>query len=1032
MRATALLLLVLTCRPACPQPYLDLAPSSTTSGAGDATVLAWAEERDVREIRVRWTARPEDVRIEYWFRNWPYAPPQMPTIEDPVDDPWQGRWLSARSAGNCRRLDCRYTFAPLAPEENPRAANLPGVSYRRTLKIRLSAKVARPAAPPAVFSDSRAREMAVEVTFDGPHEFLGAAVYNGRLKSTTRTAAGARLALTVSDPAPPGSNDITVVTVRARPATFSFSLEDLKGGPIRIPAFHAVVTAGPPDAPPPAGRRIREMIPAEPEQSYERASREIPPLDPWERQGGDRVYLPLAPDSSWQKFAFEYGGNVFASKRGTKAKGAELRWLAWEGDRLTWKIGTGAEPYYRDDRKASAAKLEGWLPVVTQTWENDGLRWSEEAFSLPLRGPLSPHDAARSEQTPAILMLALTAANPSSEARTAHVWLHTEPAEPLRLEGRELHSPAGLRAVVEADGGEILGGRYHTAFPVPPGGRRTVILKLPFIPGLDQANTAALHALAYAASREVTVTYWTRVINAAARFQVPEPKFDALARSAIAHIRIGATKDPRSGLFIVPAASYGYQQFANETCFQVLLLDALGDHATARDYLETLLRLQGSRNFPGLHTGPPDAIFHGVKVDEEYDYTASNYGLDHGTVLWTLAEHYLYTRDDTWFARAWPHMRKAAEWIVRQRAATGNGLLPASHLEDNSDWAQWFSINAFAWAGLDRTARALAVREHPETAAMRAEAGHYRAGLRAAVEQAWEAAPVTRLRDGTYVPYVPVQPRQRFRLFGPLRTDYYSRYGKPDVRPTFRLSATREVLYGPLILLALGVFEPHEPVADWILDDWEDNLTLTSGLGLNVHGLTDESLWFSQGGMVFQANLQNPVLVYLRRHEIPAALRALYNAFAACLYPEVNVFTEEYRMWGKASGPFYKAPDEARFVNRLRDMLVLEDGATLWLASGVPRRWLEAPEGIRVTWMATHFGPVSYLLRPASEPGTLEAVVRPPVRNPAARVLLVARTPSGRILEATVDGHPLPVDAVHEAVELPAGAGPFHIRIRYR
>ena len=129
---------------------------------------------------------------------------------------------------------------------------------------------------------------------------------------------------------------------------------------------------------------------------------------------------------------------------------------------------------------------------------------------------------------------------------------------------------------------------------------------------------------------------------------------------------------------------------------------------------------------------------------------------------------------------------------------------------------------------------------------------------------------------------------------------------------------------------------------------------------MNVHGITDDRFWFSQGGMVFQANLQNPILVYLKRHEMPAAIRSMYNNFVACLYPDANAFTEEYRQWSHASGPFYKTPDEARFVNRIRDTLALEEGDALYLASGVPRRWLESPAGIRVDRIATYFGPVSY------------------------------------------------------------------------
>ena len=91
--------------------------------------LQWAEERDIREVRVRVRADSQAPRaeLEYWFRNWPYSPPQMPTIEDPVDDPWQGRWLKASIKVDCQGAECRYTFEPLEKGENPLAPNLPGL-----------------------------------------------------------------------------------------------------------------------------------------------------------------------------------------------------------------------------------------------------------------------------------------------------------------------------------------------------------------------------------------------------------------------------------------------------------------------------------------------------------------------------------------------------------------------------------------------------------------------------------------------------------------------------------------------------------------------------------------------------------------------------------------------------------------------------------------------------------------------------------------------------------------------------------------
>jgi hypothetical protein len=151
------------------------------------------------------------------------------------------------------------------------------------------------------------------------------------------------------------------------------------------------------------------------------------------------------------------------------------------------------------------------------------------------------------------------------------------------------------------------------------------------------------------------------------------------------------------------------------------------------------------------------------------------------------------------------------------------------------------------------------------------------------------------------------------------------------------------------------------------------------------------------------------------------------------LYPDANVFTEEYHQWRRGSGPFYKTPDEARFVHRLRDMLVLEEGDTLWLAAGAPRRWLEAKDGIHVNGIETFFGPVSYSLHAGSQAGIVEAEVKLPHRRAPKKVWLVVRTPSGRIESVTINGKPWNrVDSRLEAVELPAGADLLRIQVHYR
>ncbi|MEK7405611.1 MAG: hypothetical protein AAB225_10935 [Acidobacteriota bacterium] len=1023
--------------------------------------LQWAEERDLFEVAVRFKTAydAQKASLEYWFQHWPYDPPRMPTIEDPVDDPWQGQWVRAATETTCQGRACRFTFLPLKAAENRRAANLPDVRYRRAMRFRL---VFPQGDVPAlesveVFSESEVTRTELRVLLnigrkpgEGPAAKPEFRAYNGWVREVKPIDGGAVIAVDTADPRPAGSNDVTVVQVVNGAESFSFSPADAAKSPMYVPDYHAYITAASDERPfspeiVKRGARIRERLAREPEQTYERASREIPALDPVERQG-DRLYLPLAADASWQKFAFEWGGNVMISKRGTKAYGRELERLTWTDDRIRWMIGAGDPPEFRQrSQDSTLSVLEDHLPVATARWKSGNIEYEEEAFATLLSGPLSSEDTARSEQTPAVLMIRLRAANRGASEETAHLSLGMASQEALSLEGSLLTAGGGrsVRAHVRLFPGSqpaVSGPALRAATELAPGSDAVAYISLPFIPGLSAEERAALARLDYAAERARVVEYWRSVTAEGVPFQVPETRFNVFAKGLIARIRISATKDPKSGLYMVPAASYNYKVYANEAAFQSQLLDVSGYHDLSRRYLRTLVELQGSKPFRGSYTDQK-AVYHGARVDEEYDYTASNYNLDHGTVLWTLIEHYWITRDKDWLKSVAPSMKRAADWIVTQRELTKvmadgrpcpeYGLLPGGHLEDNSDWGHWFSVNAYASLGMSVMAKALAETGDPDAARYQKEAALYRADLRRAVERAAAAAPVVRFRDNTWAPYVPTRVHQRIRLFGPLRVAYYSRYPQ-KVLPTYRLSATRELLYGPLILIDTGVFDANEPLARWVIDDWEDNLTMSEPLGLHVHGWVDEDLWFSRGGMVFQANLQNPIRAYLRRGEARAAIRNLYNDFVSCYYPAVNVFTEEYRQWKSPSGPFYKIPDEAKFVHRLRDLLVTEYNNDLYLAVAAPERWLAPGEEIVLRSAPTHFGPVSYRLRGGE--GEVRATVELPQRTPYRNAWLTVRVPGGKkIASVSIGGKPWSgVDPARSRIRLPKSKTPLEIVVKTR
>jgi len=98
--------------------------------------------------------------------------------------------------------------------------------------------------------------------------------------------------------------------------------------------------------------------------------------------------------------------------------------------------------------------------------------------------------------------------------------------------------------------------------------------------------------------------------------------------------------------------------FANETHMQARLLDMRGLHDWAGKFVEPFVALQGSKPFPGRFKDG-SAIYHGVRVDKAHDYTHSGYNLNHGWTLWTLSEHFLFTRDEQWLKQKLPSMKRA-------------------------------------------------------------------------------------------------------------------------------------------------------------------------------------------------------------------------------------------------------------------------------------------------------------------------------------------------------------------------------------
>src|ERR1019366_9965575 len=112
------------------------------------------------------------------------------------------------------------------------------------------------------------------------------------------------------------------------------------------------------------------------------------------------------------------------------------------------------------------------------------------------------------------------------------------------------------------------------------------------------------------------------------------------------------------------------------------------------------------------------------------------------------------------------------------------------------------------------------------------------------------------------------------------------------------------------------------------------------------------------------------------------------------------------------------------FFQQPRFMLAMERGNSLYLAWGTPRAWLEHGKRIAVNRAATYFGELSYSVESSSDQARIEALVKPPRRNPPEGLYLRLRHPKQSLIKrVTVGGRVWKgFEADKEWIKLPANS----------
>jgi hypothetical protein len=969
--------------------------------------LMWDEPRDVAEVGLDFRdAFPgrDRIRVQYFFKNWPnldvggWAP---------IDDPFHGQWKTV-PIQNAWLGDRAVTLPFASLNTEPQRETWHGERYRRTYHIRLLFGTNAP--PPITALHAYGLQPAIEAEFELRLERgstirppLEVSVVNGELLNARGEAVPAlRL------DAPLGRLRVrflrvdvltatrTVVTLRAAAnplSGFSFLPFEVQGrGIITIPSLKATVSGmgatpiGSAALAP--GMSVTDRVEREPEQTFARARREIPEL----RKSGQReraMYQPLGPPGARQEIAVNYDGSVLLHNSALKSGGVDSKRMNWPAQSWYLRLNTGELPFDQSFEGVVRQRLlDGYLPIVINSWETDGVRYEQTCVATFLAG--EPAEI-RGDET-VVLLSRIVMTNTTSTPTRAFVRLRTEPGERLetdrghvsatasRAEKAEPYPEPRYRFFILGDASETNSDNPTTDsqattvssdWRLAPGEARSFQFRIPFVTIDTEAERRQIAVLDFDRVLTAEAERWREIISKAATFEVPDPLLTDFYRANLAHILITADRNPDSSRWILPAGTFLYGVCLNESCHQIRALDMRGLHAEAGKYLDSYVAAQSEWAMNGRFTEKTGVLGGG-----------GPYNLDHGFGLWMLTEHYRFTRDRQWLAKTAPALIAACDFITRQRnkpagcdlldaadVRWGIGLLPPGHLEDPPEWHRWFAVNAYACRGMLATAESLKEIGHPEAGRIEREAKAFHATLRDSCREAMVRAPVVRLRDGTYVPHQPTRSRLRGRDVG----------------------WVRDALYGPVHLIDCGIYADDSPEADWILHDAEDNVFIGGERG---RALTDfDSQWFSWGGITIQANLLPNPLVYVRRGQPKMAIRAFYNALATFSYDDVRTFCEHpVDFLGLGEGPFYKSPDESAFIAWLRSLLICESGSDLELLSAVPLEWLEDGKQIRLRGAATWFGPMN--LSVSCKKDRMDITVEPPTRNPPRTVRVHLRHPA--------------------------------------
>jgi len=801
-----------------------------------------------------------------------------------------------------------------------------------------------------------------------------------------------RLVIELAEAATAPGARATRVTVKAGKQPFSFFLRDVsRDFPIFIPDYGVAVTpAEDPRSYAELAGSIRgkglvsqlAAIENAPEESYEAACR-------GNREQVCPTWLGLSRDMRIFEVSYDlnlgYWGYVRPRYHSTPQSVPETEGSPYT---LAFDIGPGASCRSQILRRLE----EGILPILHSTQSEDDIQYELTIFATLETQPLAPDRLRGSEWTacyPNTGGHMLTAEEKEKIRGLLDQEMRNREEETvccIRVEainrgavpryawfrGLTVKPEKGQRAPDAYDGqtgfagfpsGRVFGVHRLNGAPAPdhemavlvrPGERVTYELLVPHQP-IPAARAQRLAKLDFAAHLEACRRFWKGKLQQAASISLPEPAIDERVKAGLLHCDLVALGREPAGPVL---ATIGwYAPIGSESAPIIQFFDSMGWHGLAERCLDFFLERQR-----------PDGFIQNF----------GGYQLETGPALWTMGEHYRYTRDQAWVRRIQPKLLKACAYLLawRQRnqkpelRGRGYGLLDGK-VADPPDFFHSFMLNGLSYLGIQRVSEMLAEIAPAESQRLGAEAQAYRQDIRAAFYEAVGRSPAIPLGDGTWVPSVP--PWAEY----PGALALYADGGDWFTHGAF---GARDSLIGSLYLVISEVLDPDEVGAEVLLKSHQQLFTVkNAGLSQPYYCRHDH--------------------LHLLRGEVKAFLKTYYNQFTALQDRETYTFWEHYFHASQ-----HKTHEEGWFLMQTRWMLLMEEGSTLHMLRGIPRAWLGHGKKLSFDGMKTYFGPVALEVESRPGEGTIAAgYAFAEARRPRKLVLRLPH-PDGRRARSATGG----------------------------